>query len=122
MTHYNALTGKTTKELTALYNDLADKNVKVGSYPKAKLIDMILVLAAPIKPTEPPKKEKAKKVKEVSTDTFTMTEAAASIGITAKVARARYRNVENDGKRTFYIFPRSDWDKVIGIISPKRGG
>ena len=52
--------------------------------------------------------------------TFTLTEAAASISISPKVARARYRNVENDGKRTRYEFSRSDWDRVISIISPKR--
>lgn len=52
--------------------------------------------------------------------TFTLTEAAASIGIKPKVARARYRMLDNDGKRTRYEFPRSDWDRVISIISPKR--
>lgn len=51
---------------------------------------------------------------------FTLTEAAASLGISPKVARARYRAADNDGKRTFYRFPRSSWDRVIAIISPKR--
>lgn len=53
---------------------------------------------------------------------FTLTEAAASIGISPKVARARYRLVDNDGQRTFYKFPHSRWDAVISIISPKRKG
>lgn len=52
--------------------------------------------------------------------TFTLTEAAASIGVKPKVARARYRMLDNDGKRTRYEFPRSDWDRVISLISPKR--
>lgn len=53
---------------------------------------------------------------------FTLIEAAASLGISAKVARARYRAAHNDGQRTFYKFPRSSWDQVISIISPKRKG
>ena len=51
---------------------------------------------------------------------FTMTEAAAAAGVSPKVARARYRAVSNDNQRTFYRFPRSQWDAVLTIISPKR--
>jgi len=54
--------------------------------------------------------------------TFTMAEAAAAAGVSPKVARARYRNVHNDHQRTFYVFPRSQWDAVQSIISPKRKG
>ena len=53
--------------------------------------------------------------------TFTMTEVAAAAGVSAKIARARYRAVYNDHTRTFYSFPRNQWDAVMKIISPKRG-
>lgn len=51
---------------------------------------------------------------------FTMAEVAAAAGVSPKVARARYRAVVNDNQRTFYRFPRSDWNAILTIISPKR--
>lgn len=52
--------------------------------------------------------------------TFTMTEAAKAAGVEPKIARARYRALFNDGVRSRYNFPRSEWDNIIKIISPKR--
>lgn len=54
------------------------------------------------------------------TEAFTISQAAEHIGISAKVARARYRQYDNDGKRTQYLFPQTKWQEVIDIISPKR--
>lgn len=52
--------------------------------------------------------------------TFTMVEAAKAAGVEPKIARARYRALYNDGVRSRYVFPRSQWDHVIATISPKR--
>ena len=53
-------------------------------------------------------------------DTFTMKDICSALSIEPKLARARYRNFDNDGVSTKYEFPRSKWDEVAMIISPKR--
>lgn len=54
--------------------------------------------------------------------TFTMAEAARAAGVSSKIARARYRAVDNDGVKTRYVFDKSRWDAVLLTISPKRKG
>lgn len=53
-------------------------------------------------------------------ETFTMADICEALGINPKVARSRYRNFDNDGVTTKYVFPRGRWDEVALIISPKR--
>ena len=163
------LTTLTASELTANYNALTGKNVKPGSYSKAKLIEMIKAHTEEAAPDltkmdiyglgtnddnakcphcginhihngwQDHEGLTADGLPGLTTNqyiclacngefgpeletTFTLREAAESIGISAKVARSRYRNLFNDHQRTFYVFPRSRWNEVILIISPKRKG
>lgn len=127
------LTDMTARQLADYYFELTGKTLKPSSYSKAKFIELIEAVETLEEVTKNPLPSfeknldaalvasKVKKIKAIEEgDTFTLTEAAASIGISPKVARARYRMVDNDGIRTRYEFPRSDWDRVISLISPKR--
>lgn len=52
---------------------------------------------------------------------FTLVDVARSLGINPKIARSRYRNIDNDGKMTRYQFSGSEeWARVAEWISPKR--
>lgn len=138
------LTNMTARQLADYYFELTGKTLKPSSYSKAKIIELIEAVtgddtfrqrANEVMKVKKEAREELAKIKQIEDDnslgcggefgpeletTFTLTEAAASIGISPKVARARYRMIDNDGKRTRYEFPRSDWDRVISVISPKR--
>lgn len=153
---------ETAATLSARYNELTGKNLKPGSYSKAKWIEMIASLETKNEPInegedlpsegfthcphcgvhhsngfatnedivsqggEPNKTHNivclgcGGEFGPELEDEFTLVEAAAACGTTAKAARARYRRHDNDGHRTFYRFPRSQWDAVIAVIKPRR--
>lgn len=52
--------------------------------------------------------------------TFTMPDICRALNIDPKIARSRYRNVDNDGVKTRYEFRMDQWDEIAMIISPKR--
>lgn len=133
------LTTWTAKELANYVFELTGKNLKPSSYPKAKFIGMIEEAKAkalledkaelaqqtddgPIAAEGSEEADDSSLAEMLALDEteFTMSEVAAAAGVSPKVARARYRAVSNDNQRTFYRFPRSQWDAILTIISPKR--
>lgn len=116
--------------------------IKLGTYSKGKMIEMItayeatILAAAPIaNPGNPAKvvkvkKPEPKKIEAIDPDDldteeeefFTMVELANHMGINPKIARARYRALDNDKVPTDYQFEKTKKmiNKVALIISPKR--
>lgn len=132
------LTTLTAKQLADKLFELTGKSLKPSSYSKAKFIAMIQVAEADLdarllplaQQTDngPIAEEGSEEADDASLEEmlaiaeteFTMAEVAAAAGVSPKVARARYRAVSNDNQRTFYRFPRSQWNAILTIISPKR--
>lgn len=98
------LTDMTAKELAAYFNQKTGRSVKPTSYSKAKFIELI---QAHVDETAP-----------IEGDHFTLAEVARSLGINPKLARARFRKIFNDGRRTRYSFDKADYQKVVSIITP----
>lgn len=130
----------TNAQLTARYNELSGKSIKPGSYSLARLAGMIrdLERAAEIadeaaafdkaaaeldKPAKQPKQRRSTDDDAIGAkEVFTLSQLAKELGINPKIARARYRNHDNDGLRTKYIFERTKAKiaEVTKIISPKQ--
>lgn len=111
------LTSLSSADLAARYNELTGKSLKPSSYSKAKFIKMIKAA------TPAPKKRRSTDDGAIGAkDIFTLAQLARQLGINPKIARAKYRKVENDGMRTRYIFPSTveEVARVTAILRPKK--
>lgn len=138
------LTDFSTADLTAIYNAAARKAVKPGSYPKAKLVQLIQstngweaaltteqhdwlfgMARVPYNHElggtdtgEPIPAEQPITTSE--SETFTLSLICAELGVSTKVARQRLR--KHQGKldtETRYVFHKSTWQTIADIITPK---
>jgi hypothetical protein len=119
----------TTKELTDRYNKMLEAlgkpTVKLGSYSKAQLQERMAKMAseapAPVEPAKPAKKRSTDDAAIGAKEVFTLPQLCRQLNINPRIARARYRKVDNDGLRTRYIFPFSTEEvaRVTAIIAPK---
>ena len=114
MNAYNAyrpedLLKMTAAELTTVYNALAEKNVKPGSYSKAKLVEMIQAAGtdAPADvPADEPKKDAPKKD---APELVAVADIARELGLNPKVVRARLRRLYASGRISELPAPQTGW-------------
>lgn len=81
---------------------------------------MTVIFTAPANTTARDDIEAIANVMLDTAETFTMREICDALGIDPKIARSRYRAIDNDKVPTNYIFGIEEWDNVAMIISPKR--